>query len=128
MLDELRRELRPAWGEAFGGHHWSGLSAFSRFAGAQESTYQRAQLNSLIDSSMEAQDWALGGKIDVGDIAYNVIHLTTTHLRLWHFPLGLRDELPGSIGSVCWHWKVKSMKRMLATLRYGSGSIGFCSS
>ena len=71
------------------------FSAFSVFVGAQESTYQRAQLNSLIDSSMEAQDWALGGKTDVGDIAYNVIHLTYDPPSPLAFSaLGLRDELP----------------------------------
>lgn len=98
MLDELRRELRFAWGERV--FRWTILlvlvfSAFSVFVGAQESTYQRAQLNSLIDSSMEAQDWALGGKTDVGDIAYNVIHLTYDPPSPLAFSaLGLRDELP----------------------------------
>ena len=103
MLDELRRELEFAWGESV--FRWVMLfalafSAFSVLVGVDETTHQQELLDSLLSTSMEDQDWALDGKTDVGDIAYNVIHLTYDPPSSLAFAaLGLRDELPGSIGS-----------------------------
>lgn len=98
MLNELRRELRFAWGEA--AFRWAILlalvfSAFSVFVGVKESTHQQELLSSLIDTSMEDQQWTLEGRTDVGDIAYNIIHLTYDPPSSLAFAaLGLRDELP----------------------------------
>ena len=98
MLDELRRELRFAWGEA--AFRWTMLfalvfSAFSVVVGVKASAHQQALLDSLIDTSMGAQDWTLEGRTDIGDIAYNVFHLTYDPPSPLAFAaLGLRDELP----------------------------------
>lgn len=98
MLDELRRELEFAWGESV--FRWVMLfalafSAFSVLVGVDETTHQQELLDSLLSTSMEDQDWVLDGKTDVGDIAYNVIHLTYDPPSSLAFAaLGLRDELP----------------------------------